>query len=513
MAHRRFGQVGSIVIHRTIENEGVGASMASQSGDNREQGTTAAGSLASLTTKPAAKYVGFALLLAWHYALWFVPQVFTQTELLDERVTVSWLVNLGATVLFLFLIALLLGRKRHLSTYRWLAWTAPVLTAAATLVLCLAPFSFSVPGVAYMLSFFLGTTEAVMWILWGERYACVKANFSIKHIGTVFGFTLLACVGLALVLPPVVSTLLVVLLPLASGALLVLAQRDGACSFPPLLPRHAAHGGFKSMAVVCGISFVASFASYFLAAVIPWEELPTQVDSFSFGILGGAVLMLVIAGICIASKNKMNIFKLYPWLLVFEIVAFSLFLADGALYFPAFVAAVGISSIFEILLIMYFGILTSKGYNTPAMAFSFSRGCVRAGIAFGNTLAVAYEHAPAVAQAVTPETCLAFICVLAALLIPLVRQEFSIVALTAAPPSKAEVDEICAEVAQEFALSAREREILGLIARGYTTNTISTKLVISPYTVNTHIRHIYEKMQIHKRSELLNYINLQRSDF
>ncbi len=194
------------------------------------------------------------------------------------------------------------------------------------------------------------------------------------------------------------------------------------------------------MAVVCAISFVASFASYFLAAVIPWEVLPTEVSSFTFGILGGAVLMLAIAGICIASKDKVNIFKLYPWLLVFEIVTFSLFLADKALYFPAFVAAVGISSIFEILLIMYFGILMSKGYSTPAMAFSFSGGCVRAGIAFGNTLAVAYEHAPAVAQAVTPETCLALICVLAALLIPLVRQEFSIVALTAAPPSKAEVD-------------------------------------------------------------------------
>ena len=250
-----------------------------------------------------------------------------------------------------------------------------------------------------------------------------------------------------------------------------------------------------------------------MAAVIPWEVLPTEVSSFTFGILGGAVLMLAIAGICIASKDKVNIFKLYPWLLVFEIVAFSLFLADKALYFPSFVAAVGISSIFEILLIMYFGILMSKGYSTPAMAFSFSGGCVRAGIAFGNTLAVAYEHAPAMALAVAPETCLALICVLAALLIPLVRQEFSIVALTAAPPSKAEVDEICAEVAEEFSLSAREREILGLIARGYTTSTISTKLVISPYTVNTHIRHIYEKMQIHKRSELLNYINLQRSDF
>ena len=70
-------------------------------------------------------------------------------------------------------------------------------------------------------------------------------------------------------------------------------------------------------------------------------------------------------------------------------------------------------------------------------------------------------------------------------------------ALTAAPPTKAEIDEICSEVAKEFSLSGREAEILVLIARGYTTNNMAEKLVISPYTVNTHVRHIYEKMQIH----------------
>lgn len=51
--------------------------------------------------------------------------MFTQTELLDERVTISWLVNLGATVVSLLLIAFALGRKRHLSAYRWLYMASP----------------------------------------------------------------------------------------------------------------------------------------------------------------------------------------------------------------------------------------------------------------------------------------------------------------------------------------------------------------------------------------------------
>lgn len=63
------------------------------------------------------------------------------------------------------------------------------------------------------------------------------------------------------------------------------------------------------------------------------------------------------------------------------------------------------------------------------------------------------------------------------------------------------------ELAKEFSLSAREREIVMLIARGFTTDNVAKKLVISPYTVNTHIRHVYEKIGIRKRSELIDYIN------
>ena len=104
--------------------------------------------------------------------------------------------------------------------------------------------------------------------------------------------------------------------------------------------------------------------------------------------------MLGIAGISIASKDKASIFKMFPWLLVLLIAAFALFLADEVAFFPAFIMATGISSLLEILLIMYFGILTSKGYVTPAVAFAFSGAFVRAGIAVGNTWAVATSTPP-----------------------------------------------------------------------------------------------------------------------
>lgn len=92
------------------------------------------------------------------------------------------------------------------------------------------------------------------------------------------------------------------------------------------------------------------------------------------------------------------------------------------------------------------------------------------------------------------------------------KRESNIANLISAPASPAQVDVVCNQIIDEFALSEREGEILRLIARGNTASNIASELVISPHTVNTHIRHIYEKVNIHKRSELIEYINMRKSD-
>lgn len=468
----------------------------------------------ALFDRPLLKYVGFALLLAWHYVLWFVPNFFFHTQLLDKSVTLSWVASLLLTAVFLFILAGLLGRKRHLSDYPIVLPAAMIAASSGTVALGFFPFHLAPAGLYLVAIIILSVSEATLWILWGERYACVKANFTINHIGTVFGITLFLCVFVASLLPPMITAPAAALLPLASGALLAFARKDEKRAFPVLLPRSATSSGFKNMLGVGFVTLLACAACYFLSCIIPWEVLPTGEDSFTFGILGGALFILVIAGIYTLSRNRLNIFKIYPALLIAIMVGFSLFLSSMFAYFPAFIVGIGVQSLFEVLLIMYFGILTTKGYATPALTFAMAGGFVRLGLAAGNSLALWYESmAVPVTQALTPPTCLAFMCLLAVVLVPLVRMEFSIVALTAAPPTRNEVEEICAEAAAEFGLSAREAEILLLIARGHTTNSMAEKLVISPYTVNTHIRHIYDKMQIHKRSELLNYLNMQRSDF
>ncbi len=52
-------------------------------------------------------------------------------------------------------------------------------------------------------------------------------------------------------------------------------------------------------------------------------------------------------------------------------------------------------------------------------------------------------------------------------------------------------------------ISAREREVIALIAQGHRTRQIADTLFISPHTVKTHVRNIFRKLGIRSRFELL----------
>src|ERR1700741_1231616 len=54
-------------------------------------------------------------------------------------------------------------------------------------------------------------------------------------------------------------------------------------------------------------------------------------------------------------------------------------------------------------------------------------------------------------------------------------------------------------------LTGREREILQLLAEGKANKEVATALNISPYTVETHRRHILEKLKLHTPAELILY--------
>jgi DNA-binding NarL/FixJ family response regulator len=59
--------------------------------------------------------------------------------------------------------------------------------------------------------------------------------------------------------------------------------------------------------------------------------------------------------------------------------------------------------------------------------------------------------------------------------------------------------------AAENPLSEREREVLVLLARGFTNQEIAKKLFISVRTAETHRAHVMQKLRLATRSDLVSY--------
>ena len=61
----------------------------------------------------------------------------------------------------------------------------------------------------------------------------------------------------------------------------------------------------------------------------------------------------------------------------------------------------------------------------------------------------------------------------------------------------------CKIIQEEYRLTSRETEIMELIVRGYSVARIAEEHVVSENTVRTHYKHIYAKLGIHKKQELI----------
>lgn len=54
---------------------------------------------------------------------------------------------------------------------------------------------------------------------------------------------------------------------------------------------------------------------------------------------------------------------------------------------------------------------------------------------------------------------------------------------------------------QDLGLSVREEQILVLISQGHSNKVIANKLEVSPETVSSHIKHVFDKLHVNSRTE------------
>lgn len=67
----------------------------------------------------------------------------------------------------------------------------------------------------------------------------------------------------------------------------------------------------------------------------------------------------------------------------------------------------------------------------------------------------------------------------------------------------------CHEVAKSYDLTTREEDILLMISQQKRTNEIASDLFIGKNTVKTHVRHIYQKLDVHSRAEVFDLLGVK----
>lgn len=73
-------------------------------------------------------------------------------------------------------------------------------------------------------------------------------------------------------------------------------------------------------------------------------------------------------------------------------------------------------------------------------------------------------------------------------------------------PAADPIGAACGRLVERYALSAREREVLELLARGNTRASIAEKLCISENTARVHVKNIYSKLRIHSKQQLIDMV-------
>jgi DNA-binding CsgD family transcriptional regulator len=457
-----------------------------------------------------ARTLGFALVRAWIYLLFLstVNEVITWNGLETPRFTYS----LSSACLTITLFGSALGHRRFIAFMRHpLARTAgPVFMTAGTLlfVMGILPGNLSIIP-QFVGAILTGIGSGLINLGWGEAYKQSDPRKTLYSAPFAF---FLAAVLFPVIgsLPPRVGSLLCAMLPLISGWVLFGKLKVWKRS-PLIEPGSLRLGsfGWRLGAVACLFGIADGVVRVVLLDVNPIGSDALYRSSF----IWASLLSMVIIYSCAVFIRRLNYGFMYrPIILIMALFFMLLPVIDQSSTLANIMALAG----YETFSLFIWIILAEAARNyhlSSVVVFGGGWGMITLGAFLGSAVAGflqtfgPFSHQTfstiALVAAIVVFFCYMFIFNEKNLL------EFSegIEAATTEEPKRTRpFQERCREIAAEYELSARETEVMILFAKGRSTRHIQEDLFISRGTATTHLRHIYQKLDIHDKQQLLDLI-------
>ena len=452
--------------------------------------------------------LGFSLCQCWLALCFFAPQLFPDysTFRVYEMSLAVCAISLIPGVLFARKVEEMAHRRRIIYP----------LAGCAALGTLLVPVSVQngQPFLPVMIAAALltGFGSAWLFIAWYRVFCQIKdaAGFVLS----VAAQSVLLYVLTNFLLPPAFSPWILVIIatimPLASAFCLTLAQPKGELLSLTYEVKALAPEQIRAMMRLCVSMFVVSFICEFMRnQYLGGSDLVYYSDTVNLAML---ILKIAFSVVIVAYVAKglqqVPVFYKLSFLLITVAVLYMPYidpsLGYGFTNFGAFFFKI------VIMLVAFYYCQTYK--LSPVLIFSITR------LTWALDLLFAYGFYTLSGKLLANDpnllglisVSLGFVVFLTYLFVMTDFEGKSSLAPTKpkTPDSGGELNARCDSLAESGKLSKREREVLGLIARGRSAPRIQEELSLSINTVNSHISHIYRKLGVSSRQELLDLIEV-----
>ena len=488
--------------------------------------------------------LGFGACWGWVHVAFFSAVFWTGSG--EELSLTAWLVNVLANGCAMVVFGCLSVRCAPLGARRGLVVALVALTVVGTVGLAWG--SALSDAWVYLSSAFSGVGTAGLLLLWAEEYRGISPTYAKRRtipasmIMGVFYYLLIS------MLPPVAAVVATMFLPVVSVVLLRLTRRmergDVAEeAFGRADPEsdaffcdvHGVRRGRLRNAVryAVPVRFVAFTAVYCLAPGFMRGHTSALPFASAGGIgeatfAGVAIVMVAVAVASVALLGEAKIDLAYK--LVVPLMAAGLLLLPFLGAGQETLAAVAIMSGYILFEMYVWASLVDRASNVSAptaLVFGLGKSGMNVGLVagtfvgfyFGSSssmllvgvlvfivyLFIVMENAasPGIGVALSPSQ---------------VDQNAQgdvapgkVTIAEAAQMNLSEVfnamlDDVCAAVSETYGLSKREAQVLALLARGRSLQSIADALCVAYSTVKTHTDRIYAKTGVHSRQELIDLL-------
>lgn len=422
------------------------------------------------------------------------------TESVPMRVVVYGALS-ESIVICVFVVILWLARRVVRAEAGRTVLVLISLASSCTVALMAVPFAGGWDWSTYLSITCYGCSVAIHMVLWGFCFASLDKRAAGRNVG----LTLLVTVTLSLVATAMArwipGTWLICAMS-ASSSVILLSQRVYFSD-----RRREGRDGLRGLAVrLAGLRF--SFGVFIGFAL----SLPHYVRA------GDAMLPLIFIGLLVVTL-MLVCFVRTPSRLYFMLPAV-LVIGVGVIYLPFFVD--GLESFADVVsapVWLVWAALSAIQLSDYKELFSTSEieTCLVDKLSLGVSLVIGTAVGTMVeSMDVVNATALRYIVLVGACMLGLAavwqvaslvdaRQEDEARDVIAASRRKRQ-EELYGDLAVEFGLSTREREVMEMLAEGYTSAYIKETLGISLGTAKAHASHIYQKVGVHKKDELIELI-------